>query len=175
VWINTGDPNKRQDKKKTMEVPTPFCTDTMHEFPGDDGDLEPGEVLCNPAPAPVNHRYRTFAGIEALQIIYRFYRGKLYSINITIPAGDYQIVRSAFIQKYGSNFTAHSQGFQNAFGASWSGEVLSWQRNNQFLVMVEGSGNGPGQNAFNGINVSSIGFTDSSLGPPIPKRPATDF
>jgi hypothetical protein len=46
IWINTGDPHRRRDKKLSRQVPTPLCSDEYRIGPV----LEPGEVYCDASP-----------------------------------------------------------------------------------------------------------------------------
>jgi hypothetical protein len=174
-WVNTGDPSKRLNKKNTKILFTPACTDTIRGFPGDSGDLQPGEVLCNPAPTDLNTMYRQFAGITAVQVIYNFYSGKLYAIQIAVNAADYKVARDAFIAKYGAGFSRSSQDFENGFGARWDGEILLWRSGGQAIEMKEGSANGPGQDSHDAAHPSVIAFVDSAFAPPTRKSPIVDF
>lgn len=104
VFINTGKPkwNGRADKKYTLEVPTPLCTDQYQGSPGDPGNEVPNEVLCNPSPGGERNKIALqFAGIQAESLFYRFYGQSLFEIEIHFTSHDYGEVKAAFVQKYG--------------------------------------------------------------------------
>ena len=158
VWVASGAPNWRGKPRKGMEreVPTPLCTDEMRGFPGDNETLAmvPDEVFCNPAPAEINPEARMVAGN---------------------PVAQYPIIKSAFQTKYGPAPSRSEVGFQNGFGARWTGEVLLWNRSTQTLMLYEGGKNGPGQDEFDPVGSSSATFTDGALAPHLAPAQKPDF
>ena len=176
VFINTGKPKwtGRADKKSTLEVPTPLCTDQYQGFPGDPGNEAPNEVLCNPSPGERNQSALQFAGVQAVSMFYRFLSGRLYVIEIHLTSHDYTDVKAAFILKYGSPTNTTSESYQNGYGATWTGQLCHWISGNQAIALTEGSGNGPGQNSHSWASNASAIFLDTSDIPSSPTKPA-DF
>lgn len=168
VFINTGKPkwNGRSDKKFTLEVPTPLCTDQYHGFPGDPGNEAPNEILCNTSPGERNQGALQFAGTQAVSMFYRFYGGRLYEIEIHLTSHDYKDVKLAFIQKYGSPSSKDDKSYQNGFGARWTGEVVYWKSGTQEVALSEGAGNGPGQDSHSIASDASAVFIDVGNMPP---------
>jgi hypothetical protein len=159
------------------EVPTPLCTDEMRGFPGDNETLAmvPDEVFCNPAPAEINPEARMVAGNPVAAIGYYFFKGRLYRIEMHFAAAQYPIIKSAFQTKYGPAPSRSEVGFQNGFGARWTGEVLLWTRSTQTLMLYEGGKNGPGQDEFDPVGSSSATFTDGALAPHLAPAQKPDF
>lgn len=167
VWINTGDPSKRRNKKLDYAVDTPLCTDTFAVFPGVENvvDRHPGEVICNISPGAMNPAAKMIGDMAMKQIIYRFYAGKLYQIDLSFGAMQFTGVRSAFNGKFGQESNIAKVDCQNGFGARWTGDSVQWQVSPTVAAIVyEGCSNGPGQNSFDGFSNGSI--SDSSLAPP---------
>jgi len=133
-------------KKQKIPMKTPICTDSVRGFPGDPRDLVGDEVVCNASPGEVNPELREMQGIQLESVIYRFYKGLLYRIDISIPQNDFEGVRSAFTQKYGSS--------------SASNGSLHWLRDHETLVLTEGPTSGP--------PVPTAVFLDSALSPKKP-------
>lgn len=133
-------------KKQKIDAKTPICTDTMRDFSGDSNDLIEGEVVCNASPGESNPQLREMQGIQLESVIYRFYKGFLYRIDIDMKQSDFEGVRSAFTQKYGD---------PSAFNGSWR-----WLRDHETLVLSEGPTSGPA--------VPTAVFLDSALSPKKP-------
>ena len=133
-------------KKQKVDVKTPICTDSLREFPGDSRDLVDGEVVCNASPGESNPELREMQGIQLESVIYRFYKGFLYRIDIDMKQSEFEGVRSALAQKYGS---------PSAFNGSWR-----WLRDHETLVLAEGPTTGP--------PVPTAVFLDSALSPKKP-------
>jgi hypothetical protein len=176
IHINTGDPSKRVDKKLSQKVDTPLCTDTFDGFEGTEKGAYrlPGEIICNVSPGAFNSAAKTIDGMQMRQVLYHFYDGKLYRISLSFSTIQFSGVRSAFISKFGEPTHIADTGCQNAFGARWTAESVNWQISPTVTAtLVEGCGNGPGQNAFD--DVSGGGIDDSSIAPPHPTQKAADF
>ena len=176
VFINSGKAkwNGRADKKNTLEVQTPLCTDQYQGFPGDPGNEAPNEVVCNASPGDRNQPALQFAGVQAVSMFYRFLGGRLYEIEIHLTSHDFGDVRAAFTQKYGAPANATTESYQNGFGATWTGEVCRWKSGNEAIALTEGSGNGPGQNPRSVASGALAIFLDTSNIPPSAKQPV-DF
>jgi hypothetical protein len=178
IWINTGNPAKRLDKKKSQQVNTPLCSDQyaeIEDFPA----AASGEIICltgTPGPYIAGNKFSTTkqGGVNAQSIIvaghdpehvwYRFYGGHLYAIEIGKFAPlDFGDLLQAFEQKFGKPNQTTKEDYQNGFGAHWSGEVLIWQKGPQVISLKEGPGNGPGQDHFSRIDGPEITFLDLSI------------
>jgi hypothetical protein len=133
-------------KKQKITMKTPVCTDSMRDFPGDPRNLVDDEVVCNASPGESNPELREMQGIQLESVIYRFYKGFLYRIDINIQQNDFEGVRTAFTQKYGS--------------PSASNRSLHWLRDHETLVLTEGPTSGP--------TVPTAVFLDSALSPKKP-------
>jgi hypothetical protein len=136
-------------KKQKLTVKTPLCTDSLRDFPGDPGDLIDDEVVCNASPGESNPELREMQGIQLESVIYRFYKGFLYRIDLDMKQSEFEGVRSAFTQKYGN---------PSAFNGSWR-----WLRDHETLVLAEGPTTGP--------PVPTAVILDSALSP----KKAIDF
>lgn len=167
VWVNTGKPNAfgGQNKKYSRELPTPLCTDVVRGFPGDD-DLSPidGEVMCNVSPGAINPDARTILdGLRLEQVLYHFYRDRLYEINISFLDLQYRTMASVFSDRFGNNAKVETKTRENGFGATWSSESRTWIDGTRIAFVVEGAGNGPAQNNLNPGSYASI--IDTALEP----------
>jgi len=173
VWINSGRPGifGHPDKKKSIAVKTPLCTDTMRDFPGDPRTLVDKEVACNISPGKANPDGLVIGGKSANSVLYRFYEGRLYQIEIAFYANYYGDISTAFRQKYGVPTVVNATSYQNGYGASWKGEVLGWKSFTQIILIAEGPANGPGQNSFESRQASGIIFQDTALQPPTAAPP----
>jgi len=146
----------------------------LRGFPGDDGTVQPGEVLCNPAPGEINIDARMVAGSAVTSILYHFYNGKLYEIALVFPAVRYGVTKSAFLDKYGPPSRQTTSEFQNGFGARWTGEDLFWLQGTQTVSLEEGGNNGPGQDHFASIGSSAV-IMDTALMPRSSSTKTQDF
>jgi hypothetical protein len=68
----------------------------------------------------------TIANVRAYRTVYYFFHQRLYMIKSTLPASEYPVLRSAFIDKYGTPSVSAAE-YQNSFGAKFSGEKLLWE------------------------------------------------
>jgi hypothetical protein len=133
-------------KKQKVTVKTPICTDSLPDFPSDPGDLVADEVVCDASPGESNPQLRQMQGAKLESVMYRFYKGFLYRIDIDMKQSEFEGVRSALGQKYGN---------PSAFNGSWR-----WLRDHETLVLSEGPTSGPA--------VPTAVFFDSALSPKKP-------
>jgi len=166
VWITAGKVNAfgRTKKNEKMQVQTPLCTDKYRDFPGDSRDLVDDEILCNASPGSINSDGATIDGYPVDSVAYRFYKLRLYQINIFFVPSRFEEIANAFRDKYGEPLSTTFSDYQNAFGARWKGRNIIWRNGKQRIAMVEGGGNGPGQNDETSLSGATI--TDESLSPP---------
>jgi hypothetical protein len=127
-------------KKDAIQVATPVCTDStvFSAQPNVKANLGPDEVAC-----PEEHPQ--FAGQSFAEVSYRFYKGRLFQIQIQFNSSGYFQVKEAFVAKYGSVSETGHMDYQNGFGAHWQGETSIWRHGTQAIVVMEGPDNGPGQ------------------------------
>jgi hypothetical protein len=162
---------KGQKKRAPQLFPTPICSDVVLDVGKRVMDMLPNEMICDVSAQGANPDARMVAGAMMDQILYRFYGGRLYRIDIQFPASDFADVKDAFQEKYGEPSKIEPVIFENVFGASWTSHDLSWQHGTQLVVLIEGPGNGPGQNQFSSEFPYAMLY-DASYGPPrTPKKP----
>ena len=171
-WINSAPRrwNGKADAKYSKQVHLPLCTDDFSEFPGSEIPRSGGEVLCNNAPFPNMTHGREILGEPVDHIYYRFYDGKLYSIQIFFSSRRYREITDAFRDKYGEPVVG-SLPYKNGYGATWTGETVQWKRGTAGITAIEGSGNGPGQTAQNTLLV----YMDVTYMPPSTPNARVDF
>jgi len=118
---------------------------------------------------------RLVAGDPVGSVLYHFFNGKLYEIDLHFAAIRYRVIKAAFQDKYGPPSEQSESQFQNGFGASWTGEDLFWKLGTQSLFLYEGPKNGPGQDQFDEIASSAATFADSALAPASAPAQKPDF
>jgi len=133
-------------KKQKVTLKTPICTDSLIDLPGGHGDLVADEVACDASPLESNPEMLKMQGAKLESVIYRFYKGFLYRIDIDMKQSEFEGVRSALAQKYGN---------PSAFNGSWR-----WLRDHETLVLSEGPRSGP--------PLPTAVFLDSALSPKKP-------
>jgi hypothetical protein len=111
---------------------------------------------------------RTVAGMDTVNLHYRFYDGKLYRIHMWFPASAMTKVNAAFIQKYGPPQDTNREDFGDSYGNTWQGLIYSWQLGDLMLTMRMGSGFGPGQDLYHFNGTSSIDFIDEKIAKTLP-------
>jgi hypothetical protein len=146
LWVNYGNPSAwRRDKKKTVHISGPFCSDSGMAIPG----IEPlfdGDVVCTIA--HVGAIATTEVGnAEVSNLRYEFHDGKLFLMAFRFSSGSYNAAASAFTTKYGTATKFSSDSYQNGYGANWTGETRTWNFPGVQIYVAEGSGNGPAQDA----------------------------
>jgi hypothetical protein len=176
IYINTGDPTKRVNKKLSRQVVTPLCTDTYQGFEGAPSVIPAGEVYCDATPESTNPLGKVVMGSEAFWVHYWFYKETLFRIEFAVRAADYKIVSFGLESKFGKPTEVGSEKFQNAYGAAWTGETLTWHDGSKSIYAFEGGGNGPAQDRMSLGNASMVSMVDSALGPSDqPHKPTVDF
>ncbi len=146
VWVNTGNPNAwRVDKKKTIHMTGGWCDDSGILLPGID-DANPGDVTCSVGYEgdPVGTTDVSNQTITHLR--YSFRDGSLYNISFRFGSSSYSTFKAAFAAKYGPAAMTDSIPYENGFGANWKGEAEMRTYGSTIIYLVEGPGDGPGQN-----------------------------
>lgn len=130
----------KEGKKNAIQTATPVCTDSpaLLSQPYMRANLGSDEVAC-----PEDHPQ--FAGQRLAEVSYRFYKGRLFQIQIQFNSSGYSNVKEAFIAKYGPVTETEYKDYQNGFGAHWQGELSTWRRGTQMIEVMEGPDTGPGQ------------------------------
>jgi hypothetical protein len=67
----------------------------------------------------------TFAGLPVTEMV-SFYKGNLMSFYFQFPHDSYEQMRDAVKQKFGSPKESKQETYQNAYGATFTGESLIW-------------------------------------------------
>lgn len=161
VWINTGDPLKRRDKKKSQMVSAPLCTNQYDVGMGE--RLRSGEIGCLTSMEGFNVEARTVAGKEALYLRYFFFTERLYRITMGFYGYHFPTVLEAFMQKYGTPEKVTEEAFQNGYGARWTGEVVIWRKGKQSITLKQGPTGGPGQDGFDSVRPTTAEFLMEDL------------
>lgn len=152
-------------------VPLPLCSDA-YSAPSLDGQMRESEIVCSMSWASEPTDELNIVGLHVQSILYRFRHSLLYQVDITFDSWLYPAISKAFIEKYGTPEKQGTENYQNVFGARWTGNNLSWRNDRQqWIAIVEGPGNGPGQDSANG---GMAIIEDGSLAPPT-KSPPLDF
>ncbi len=197
VWLKAKDIGVKS-KDKEVEFVTPACTDT-YRFDAllrvfrVIGVAEPrdGEVICFTASGNdsiyasygdlsvrhgINSDARYLAGKYARNLYYRFYRGKLYEINMQFSSIDAVDIAESFKQKYGTPTDIGYEEFQNGFGAKWKAPVYRWQNGSRQLSLHIGSGLGPGRDVDDNDLSAYVVYLDTELSGLLPlEKKVVDF
>lgn len=70
-------------------------------------------------------------------ITFHFVDGKLWRISATFAQRDFATVKEAFIGKIGQPKSAETKIYQNTFGASLPGELISWDNGPSTILLAE--------------------------------------
>jgi hypothetical protein len=137
---------------KTYGVPpkfAPFCSDDYPEgrlTPGGEATsaayTQAGLVYCQPYfPFEAQRGVQfTIADIPATTQ-FDFYQGKLYRISGTFYASSFTAMQEALTGKYGAPSSVTAVDYQNAFGAKFTGSVLTWDNSLSTITLRQyGSG-----------------------------------
>jgi hypothetical protein len=112
----------------------PFCSDDYPEgrlTPGAEANsnayTQAGLVYCQPYFPFEEQRdvWFTIADIPTTTQ-FEFYQNKLYRISATFYASRFAAMQEALAEKYGPPSSATSVEYQNAFGAKFTGSVVTW-------------------------------------------------
>ncbi|MDP7597656.1 MAG: hypothetical protein QGI68_19120, partial [Pseudomonadales bacterium] len=79
----------------------------------------------------------TVAGVETELLVYHFIDDKLYRISAFFEQDGYSDVKRALSAKYGNPSSTNVHEYQNAYGATFSGESLSWHRGVSSIDFIE--------------------------------------
>lgn len=82
-------------------------------------------------------RNGTIAGKPAKMLTYKFVGRLLFEIAVTFDRSHYGEVRAAFAQKFGEPKDAKVKEYQNAFGATFQGEVSLWNNGLSSIMLTE--------------------------------------
>lgn len=159
-------------RRPLMEsLPTPLCSDSGGKrVLSGLARLAPGEVYCDASPGESNIQLRTVAGAPAIKIFYLFYKDRLYCISMDALPEQFEVLESAFANKYGKPARLHDDTYQNGYGAKMVGKKFLWKRGEEMILLREGrSANG----AARGLPARAV-FLDPSLAPP-GAAPVVDF
>jgi hypothetical protein len=200
VLLYTDDHEDPKAKSKPELVAAPLCTDE-YEFGfllknlnfSDKSSLAPiaapqaGEVICftitqDPKATPQKQKKgspawdpkaRIVAGMDTVNLHYRFYHGKLYRIHMWFPSSAMTKVDAAFIEKYGPPQDTNREDFGDAYGNTWQGWIYTWQNNDLMITMRMGSGFGPGQDLYHFNGTAGVDFIDSKIAKMVPTTSRT--
>ncbi|WP_431637904.1 hypothetical protein ACQVBX_08480 [Dyella sp. KULCS107] len=159
-------------RRPVMEsLPTPLCSDSGgKKVLSGLARLAPGEVYCDASPGESNIQLRTVAGAPAIKIFYLFYKDRLYCISMDALPEQFEVLESAFANKYGKPARLHDDTYQNGYGAKMVGKKFLWKRGEEMILLREGrSANG----AALGLPARAV-FLNPSLAPP-GAAPVVDF
>ena len=98
-----------------------------------------------------------------------FYQGKLYRISATFDASRFNAMQEAFTGKYGRPSSATVVDYQNAFGAAFTGSVVSWD-NNASTITLRQYGGGTVENSGLEIQHKAIAAQASADKPQQPSK-----
>jgi PEGA domain len=79
----------------------------------------------------------TYAGVPVESMQVSFYGQRLVSVSFSFGADAYETLRDALQEKFGKFASAATETYQNAFGATYSGAVVTWRNNVSTLVLSE--------------------------------------
>jgi hypothetical protein len=96
----------------------------------------------------------TIAGVNTDMLIYHFVDGQLYQITAWLPHSGFSEVKNAYVEKLGRPTAEDASTYQNAFGAKFSGETLTWKNGVSAMLLVERNGS---------VNDSAIYFVHTAL------------
>lgn len=165
---------KRKKETHYYLAHSPFCSDSYPDkLPHEEmAVLKPGEILCDALWNDPSRTDLSIADVPVRYIAYHFFNGRLVKVSVNFMAHGYFTIAMAFEAKYGSPTHKAHEGFQNAYGASWTGEAISWNFGSQLIVVREGSGNGPLQNGLSETGYITIEDSDRL---PSPSKVKVDF
>lgn len=121
-------------KGSGIEVAVPFIglTNCRQEFPFEAYRSGPRTTIAG-VPAEITYSFLTEDTVK-------FENDRLWSIRATFEQSTYTTVRTAFIDKYGSPNRKETRAMQNAMGASFEREVLTWENPVSYIQLLEYGG-----------------------------------
>lgn len=161
---------KTKHAKGYSEKQFPLCTDDRSGFPGDNGILVYGEVLCVVAVSSVNPTAMVMLN-EYVSARFYFYKSHLWKIFIQAEPERYAAIAEALARKYGAPRSVEYEKYQNVFGAQWTAQNEAWQFDKQFVGVHEGGSNGLG----NRTETMYVLYVDLANVPTASKPQALDF
>lgn len=103
----------------------------------------------------------TIAGVD-VSLEYKFVDGRLYQIEVRrLYQASFDKVFGALKDKYGEPTTRKTENYQNAYGAEFQGDVVSWSNSVSMIVYLERSGV---------ANMSSLKFIHNQLSQAVKQR-----
>lgn len=147
---------KYHRETKRGELPIPQRSDTMkaHHFVllAEPWYEQVGIVTANIGPNRKSHGYPsvsymtvdgqfvTVGGIKLVSLIHYFIDGRLFHITGDINRSDFRLVVEAFSAKYGPYVSRETKEYQNAYGAMFEGEVVTWSSKTCSIRITELAG-----------------------------------
>jgi hypothetical protein len=123
----------------------PFCedkgnglTECQIYFPFEKAEGKAAETIAN-APA---------------DLMFEFVDGKLWGISAVFKQADFETVKKGFTEKFGDPKSSESKMYQNAFGATFSGQILGWNNGTSTILLIERNRN---------LNTSSVQMEHTAL------------
>jgi len=95
----------------------------------------------------------TVANVPA-DLMFAFVDGKLWDISAVFNQTDFETVKKAFTEKFGDPKSSESKVYQNAFGATFLGQILTWDNGTSTILLVERNQN---------LNTSSVHAEHTAL------------
>jgi hypothetical protein len=139
---------KAQKKFGVAPKFAPFCSDDYPEArltPGREDTssayTQAGLVYCQPYfPFEAQRGVQfTIADIPATTQ-FDFYQGKLYQISATFYSSRFTAMQEALTGKYGTPSSVTAVDYQNAFGAKFTGNVVTWENRVSTISLRQCSG-----------------------------------
>jgi hypothetical protein len=119
-------------KPLTHNKSAPFCSDDSRGanavLLADESYLKAGLVNCRITFPFEDSQGRkvTIANSNAIAHLFHFVDKRLYQITIVVNHTDFPRVRDALVEKYSSPHGSKKEVYQNAYGATFAGEKLTW-------------------------------------------------
>jgi hypothetical protein len=171
VFFLDSDGDTREGSK--LKIQLPICTGDKEESNPDldlpelkrsEQEVRLGIIRCVVTPHQQGKsgkdewgywsEFPTIADSKTLSSIYRFYKDKLYSIEITFAFTDYDRVTNALIAKFGMPRSKENRAYRSGSGTKLHDEVLVWKRKTSSLTANA---------VYGATNISSVVFTDDEL------------
>lgn len=124
---------------------------------------------------PWNLAGRTVNGMEAINLSYRFYEGKLYRIHMWFTSAQMKTVKEGFFLKYGKPQSVDLEDYENAFARSWKAESYLWTDKEKAIRLRMGSGFGPGQDLYRFDGTAGADFVDAKVRQTVDSRTRASY